>query len=219
MDFGHDTHFHPHVAEFSGATGGSFVANFNEPDPDQFYRIILTVRDSNGATFTTTRDVLPVKVQLTLVSNPAGVPLTIDGQSATGPLDSVVGIPRTIQAPPTATIGGTTYAFVSWSDGGAATHSITTPAANTTYTATYAPIAASFVPGLKAEFFDFTTSLSVIPNLAGLTPNVVRTDAALNYASTSGRVDRARPPVRGHVRHPAHRVPQRARPPAATPCS
>src|SRR5262245_29247635 len=42
VDFGHENHFHPHVAEFSGATGGSFVANFNEPDPDQFYRIVLT---------------------------------------------------------------------------------------------------------------------------------------------------------------------------------
>ena len=185
VDFGHDQHFHPHVAEFSGVTGGSFVANFNEPDPDQLYRVILTVRDSNGATFTTTHDVLPVKVQVTLVSNPAGVPLSIDGQSATGPQDSVVGNPRTIQAPPTATVGGTTYAFVSWSDGGAATHVITTPSANTTLTATYTPVAASFAPGLKAEFFDFTTSLSVLPNLTALTPTVVRTDAALNYASTS----------------------------------
>jgi hypothetical protein len=34
-------------------------------------------------------------------------------------------------------IGSTQYVFVSWSDGGAATHTITTPQTNTTYTATF----------------------------------------------------------------------------------
>lgn len=40
--------------------------------------------------------------------------------------------------------------------------------------------------GLNAEFFDFTTSLSVIPNFTGLTPDVVRLDRQVNYANTSG---------------------------------
>src|SRR5262245_1307370 len=186
VDFGHENHFHPHVAEFSGATGGSFVANFNEPDPDQFYRIVLTVKDSNGATFTTTRDVLPVKVQLTLASSPVGVPLTIDGQPVNGPLDSVVGIQHTIQAPPTATIGGSPYAFSSWSDGGAITHTITTPSVNAAYTANYSPVVVPFGPGLTAEFFDFTTSLSAIPNFTGLTPDVSRIDSTINYPNTAG---------------------------------
>jgi hypothetical protein len=33
--------------------------------------------------------------------------------------------------------GGLVYEFVSWSDGGAATHTITTPSQSTTYTATF----------------------------------------------------------------------------------
>ena len=41
-----------------------------------------------------------------------------------------------IGAPPTQTLGGTTYTFGSWSDGGAATHTITAASA-ATYTATY----------------------------------------------------------------------------------
>jgi glucose/arabinose dehydrogenase len=183
VDFGHDTHFHPHVAAFSGATGGSFVADFGETAPNQFYRVILTVEDSTGAEFTTTFDVQPVLAQLTLASNPAGVPLTIDGQPATGAVGSVVGMGRTIQAPESVMINGLPYEFVGWSDGGAATHVVTTPATNTTYTADYAP--AFYTAGLKAEFFDFTTPLSVIPNLTGLSPAVVRTDATLNYAATS----------------------------------
>jgi hypothetical protein len=32
---------------------------------------------------------------------------------------------------------GVPYQFLSWSDGGAATHTITTPTTNSTYTATY----------------------------------------------------------------------------------
>ena len=43
---------------------------------------------------------------------------------------------------------------------------------------------ASFLPGLKAEFFDYTTSLSKIPDLSGRTPDVVRVDATVNYPST-----------------------------------
>ena len=35
------------------------------------------------------------------------------------------------------TSGSKTYDFVSWSDGGAQTHTISTPAANTTFTATF----------------------------------------------------------------------------------
>ena len=119
-------------------TSGSFTANFVEPDPDQLYRLTLTVTDSQGATFTTTRDILPVTVQLNLGSNPAGVSLTIDGQPVTGTVSSVVGSVRSISAPPTAVIGGTTYNFVSWSDGGAVTHDLTTPASNATFTANYA---------------------------------------------------------------------------------
>ena len=42
-----------------------------------------------------------------------------------------------MSAPTPQTLGGTSYSFGSWSDGGAQTHTITAPAAATTYTATY----------------------------------------------------------------------------------
>jgi hypothetical protein len=45
-----------------------------------------------------------------------------------------------------ASVGGTTYSFVSWSDGGAATHAVTTPAGNITYTATFQTGAAGNPP-------------------------------------------------------------------------
>lgn len=45
---------------------------------------------------------------------------------------------------------------------------------------------ATSAPGLKAEFFDFTTNLTALPNLAGLTPDVVRTDPRIYYPATTG---------------------------------
>lgn len=79
---------------------------------------------------------------LTLTTLPDGLPVTLDGQPMTTPttVDSVVGIVRTLGVNPP--MG---YTFVSWSDGGAATHTIATPATSSSYTATYleppAPIA------------------------------------------------------------------------------
>ena len=44
--------------------------------------------------------------------------------------------------------------------------------------------APTVAPGLKAEFFDFTTRLRAMPNLAGRPADVTRTDAVLDYRST-----------------------------------
>ena len=139
VDFHHDTHTHPFIAPTTGATSGSFtIPTTGQTESNVWYRIYLTVQDSDGLTHTTQRDIMPRTVRLTLATNPAGLQLKLDGQPVTTPLsfDSVVGIVRNIEATPQ-TSGGTTYGFVSWSDGGAARHNVSTPAANTTYTATY----------------------------------------------------------------------------------
>src|SRR5262249_26764714 len=47
------------------------------------------------------------------------------------------GSANSISAPTPQTLAGTSYAFSSWSDGGAQTHNVTAPAAPTMYTATY----------------------------------------------------------------------------------
>jgi single-stranded DNA-binding protein len=49
----------------------------------------------------------------------------------------IVGSHNTIAAPLTQALNGTSYAFVSWSDGGAAQHDLVASATPTTYTATY----------------------------------------------------------------------------------
>ncbi len=162
VDFHHDTHSHPFIPATSGSRTGSFtVPTTGHTETNVWYRIYLTVRDSAGQTQTTFRDVLPRKVNLTIATEPAGLQLRLDAQPMATPLtfESVVGIVRNIEAPATQVSGGTTYEFVSWSDGGAAAHNVTTPAANTTYTATYRAVTGGGGNGLSVTYYnnmDFT---------------------------------------------------------------
>jgi glucose/arabinose dehydrogenase len=140
VDFHHATHTHPFMPATSGMTSGSFtIPTTGETAANVWYRIHLTVRDSGNLTSSTFVDVVPRKSTITLATEPAGLRLTLDGQPVTAPLavESVVGIQRVLGVESPQTLGSTTYEFQSWSDGGAATHTIGTPAIDTTYTATF----------------------------------------------------------------------------------
>jgi glucose/arabinose dehydrogenase len=138
--FHHDTHTHPAVGPITGTTAGSFtVPTTGETSSNVWYRVHLTVRDSTGQTSSVFRDVRPRTVQVTLATSPSGLSLTLDGQNVVAPytFTGVVGIQRTLGAQSTQTTRGKAHDFVSWSDGGSQTHTISTPSAATTYTATY----------------------------------------------------------------------------------
>jgi hypothetical protein len=128
------------MADTVGITSGNFsIPNSGETSANVWYRVYLTVTDSGGLSTTTFVDVQPNKVNLTLNTIPAGLQVTLDGQPTTTPatVSSVVGIIRTIGAVTPQTSGASSYQFASWSDGGAATHNIQTPSANSSRTATY----------------------------------------------------------------------------------
>lgn len=140
IDFHHDTHTHPFLQPTSGMTSGSFVVpTTGETSANVFYRIYLTVTDSGQLQHTVFRDVTPRTATITLTTNPSGLQLTLDGQPQNAPVSfvGVVGIVRTIGAPSPQTSGGREHTFRAWSDGGAQTHSISTPSVNTTYTARF----------------------------------------------------------------------------------
>jgi glucose/arabinose dehydrogenase len=180
VDFHHDTHTHPFVPSTSGARGGTFtIPRTGETATNVFYRIYLTVRDTNGAAHSAYRDVRPRTVSLTLATAPAGLQLHLDGQPVATPstFPSVVGIIRTITAAPTRTSGSTTYEFVSWSDSGPAGHDITTPGSNTTYTATYRVATGGTGTGLSATYFD---------NTAFTGTSVSRVDPTVNFTWGAG---------------------------------
>jgi hypothetical protein len=140
VDFHHDTHAHPFIPLTSGAAGGSFVVpTTGETSANVWYRISLTVTDSQGQPTTTFRDVRPRTVTITLAAQHSGLQLTLDGQPFTAPISfpAVVGMRREIGAPTPQTVGNFEHTFRAWTDGGAATHLITIPATDTTYTARY----------------------------------------------------------------------------------
>jgi glucose/arabinose dehydrogenase len=139
VDFHHDTHTHPHVAATTGSKTGTFtIPNQGETSANVWYRLYLRVTDSQGATHTVFRDVTPLTSTITLLTQPEGLRVTLDGQPQTTPatITSVEGLLRTIGAV-TQTVGGVTYEFDKWLHGGAASQTITTPAENVTYTAVY----------------------------------------------------------------------------------
>ena len=142
VDFHHDDHVHPFMGDTTGITTGTFtIANRGETSANVFYRVYLTVRDSSGLTQTSTADVRPLTSVVRLESNVTNARLTLDGAPITAPFSftGVEGVIRTLGVVTPQTSGGATYDFVSWSDGGQATHEITTPNDDTTLTALFQP--------------------------------------------------------------------------------
>ncbi|CAN5363530.1 hypothetical protein BH09PLA1_BH09PLA1_05130 [soil metagenome] len=139
--FHHDDHTHPYIYGIDGVMDGSFqTAQLGEPSANIWYRLHLTVTDSDGMSDETFVDVVPKTVNLTLATSIAGPTLTLDNQPVTAPhtVAGVSGFVRNIGAETNRLIGGQWYQFAGWSDGGAANHNITTPLTDSTYTADYA---------------------------------------------------------------------------------
>jgi glucose/arabinose dehydrogenase/regulation of enolase protein 1 (concanavalin A-like superfamily) len=138
--FHHADHVHDGPPIAVGVASGSYtIPNSGETAANVFYRLHLTVTDSQGLTDTETVDIQPHTTTITLNTTPAGLSVTLDGQPVTTPFSTlgVEGIQRTIGVVSPQTVNGQTYTFTSWTQGGAATQTITTPQANTTYTANF----------------------------------------------------------------------------------
>jgi glucose/arabinose dehydrogenase/PKD repeat protein len=117
--------------------------SFTTPDHDypSYLELVLTATDSQGLSASTTLRLDPQTVNLTFRTIPGGLKLTIgEGASAsTAPFTKtyIVNGLVTVSAPSPQNAKNGSYVFQSWSDGGAQSHTITAPAVNTTYTATY----------------------------------------------------------------------------------
>ncbi|WP_213453415.1 PQQ-dependent sugar dehydrogenase [Rhizomonospora bruguierae] len=130
-------HQHP-AEEFIGVSSGSFVA----PDHEYpaFLELRLTVTDSDGQQSASSVQISPRTVNVTVTADPAGSPLTFGGETLPTPFmrTVIVGTSITVSAPTTLTlVDGRVRRFVDWSDGGAPTHTIVAPEADTVVTATY----------------------------------------------------------------------------------
>jgi glucose/arabinose dehydrogenase len=138
----HNDHTHP---LFGPATGNNLT--FTAPPPEDlaatagsYLEVHLTVTDSGGLSNTLLRNFDPRRVNVTLASSPAGRTLAVNGQAFTAPQTFVswdnwgLDVQAGDQAAP-----GQGWAFSSWSDAGAPSHSYPTPASNATLTASFAP--------------------------------------------------------------------------------
>jgi glucose/arabinose dehydrogenase len=132
---------HPHpIQTFSGVASGSFTA------PDHPYPSYLTIRltatDQGGLSDEDSVDIQPQTSVVTIASSPTGLSLEVGVEglaTVTTPheVTAIVGGSLTVNAPSPQSFGGTTYNFVSWSNGQAQTHAITVPSTNTSLIATY----------------------------------------------------------------------------------
>jgi glucose/arabinose dehydrogenase len=139
IQFHHEDHIHP-GGTFNGTAAGTLPIPTSGHDfsGNTRYEIVLTATDATGLTSTRSVTIFPVKVDLSLDTQPNGLSVDVDGVRKQTPLvlDSLIGFVHTIGAPPQSA-GGTSYGFASWSDGGAQSHSVTTPNTNQSYTAQF----------------------------------------------------------------------------------
>ena len=159
--------------------------------------MILTVTDGDGLQQTSSVTIWPDKVNLNVDSVPSGLIVTLDGISKTTPfvVDSLKGFQHALGAPDQVQ-GSTSYAFASWSDLGARTHTITTPEQASSYVATFT--AGSLANLVAAYSFDEgagTTATDASGNnntgtLVGATwTGSGKINGALSFNGTSSRVD------------------------------
>jgi glucose/arabinose dehydrogenase/PKD repeat protein len=143
---------HSHTIQtFNGVASGSFTA----PDHEypSYLELTLTATDSVGTSASVTRRLDPQTVVLTFQSNPTGLSLAVNATSSTTQFQRtvIVGSANSVSATSPQTLGATTYSFSSWSNGGAQNQTLTAPATNTTYIATYTSSGLSFTPIADAD--------------------------------------------------------------------
>ncbi len=159
----------PHTHPFLPPTAGNNLP-FTGPAPEDvratalsYLEVRLTATDSKGLGATVIRQFDPVRVPLTMNTNPAGLRTRINGyffnHGAT--MTSWLGWGISLEAPAQLDGANAPWSFTSWSDGGAQTHNYATPAAGTTLTASYAAAAPPQLPNLLRG--DSITALAAAP--------------------------------------------------------
>ncbi len=168
VDFHHDTHIHPAMPLTTGGSGSFTVPTSGETATNVWFRFYLVATDPLGLKDTTFQDVFPRLSTLSFNTQPSGLKVVLDGQLFTSPfsISSVQGILRNIGA--LSPQGN--YSFSNWVHGGANYQTISTPTANTTYSAifslspavTLGPIADAYVHSGTNANTNFGTSSTLI---------------------------------------------------------
>ncbi|EHB50608.1 PKD domain containing protein [Mycolicibacterium rhodesiae JS60] len=139
VEFHHADHIHPFADNIIGPSGSITIPTDESNVNTTWYRVILTVTDSSGLSSSSYVDVKPNLVNLTFTSTDPEAVYTIDGipHKGTYTEQAVVGVKRIVNVPSPQTTSDGNIVFGDWSDGGAQTHTITTPGTDTTYTVVF----------------------------------------------------------------------------------
>jgi glucose/arabinose dehydrogenase len=197
--FHHDNHLHPGIGPVNGVRDLTFDIPVSGHDftGNTRYEVILTVTDGDGLQQTSSVTIWPDKVNLNVDSVPSGLIVTLDGISKTTPfvVDSLKGFQHALGAPDQVQ-GSTSYAFASWSDLGARTHTITTPEQASSYVATFtagslANLAAaySFDEGAGTTVTDASGNNNTGTLVGATWTGSGKINGALSFNGTSSRVD------------------------------
>ena len=196
----HNTHTHPYAGPVTGST-----LTISAPAPEDlaatttsYLEIELTATDRAGATAVVRQNIKPRLVTVSFATVPSGASVVVNGTTITAPrqLTSWDGYQLHVSASDFTDTAGTLQAFNSWSDGGAAAHTIVTPATAASYTATFttghrfAPSADTFVRGGIYAANNFGTASAIEVKL-GSTDNVREAFLRFGIAATP-TVGRAR---------------------------
>lgn len=188
----HLSHLH-YGAERTGTSGAIEVTDHGD---DVDYEVRATATDSRGGVATASRRIVAETRPLTLVSDPPGVAVIVDGNPRTTPdsRPSAIGAVHTVVAPATARIGDRTYTLAGIGDGTASTTGerlqVTTPAGAQTvtvrYTADPLPVTGSGVTAPAA-----TTPAGSTPAAAPPTPTTGGDAPALGRTTVRHRLVRS----------------------------
>ncbi|MGK2849294.1 MAG: PQQ-dependent sugar dehydrogenase, partial [Candidatus Limnocylindrales bacterium] len=185
-------HEHPQVT-LNGVSGGTY------PAPEHEYPSYLEVRqsvvDSRGLSTTSTVRLDPKTVASTFLTEPPGLALTLGDAVVVSPasVTTILGSRLSVTANAPQTLGGVTYVFSSWSDGGVASHEVVPPVGGATYTATPTPspttapgAALLVVGGSPAALGSGDTAIRSRLQTLGYTVTVVG-DSASSAADATGK--------------------------------
>jgi glucose/arabinose dehydrogenase/chitodextrinase len=176
--FHHHTHTHPFLV-INGQHAGQFqIPVTGETSSDVWYEMKATATDSNGLFSTTSLEIFPVKVNVTLATNPPNLQILLDSLLTSSPstIESVVGFQHEVSVPAMQLLNGSYYQFDSWSDGGSHKHFMTTPETNSTITANLRS-----TPPFTATYFNNI-------NLSG-SPVLSRSEGMIDHNFGSGSPD------------------------------
>jgi glucose/arabinose dehydrogenase len=158
IDFHHDDHTHPALDPVENIETGYYVIpRLGETSDNVWYRVYLEVKDSHGFTSTAYEEIFPLKADFELLTQPEALSVFLDGSPTTTPttITSVVGITRTIGAPPFQENNGKYYFFKNWSDGKTEEEiEFNMPEENSSWTAIFREAIPGNGDGLSAAYYE-----------------------------------------------------------------